>query len=135
MMSEYEIGYGHPPKSTRFKPGQSGNTKGRPKGSTNIENLLNKALDAKVTIETPNGTKRITKREAIMLKWVNQALSGDPKSIQALLPWIAKADEHKNKLAQMLEDVSEEDKKILKGFANGNQTNNTSTPVTGDIAE
>ena len=134
-MSDYEIGYGRPPKSTRFKPGQSGNTKGRPKGSTNLENLLNKALDAKVTIETPNGTKRITKREAIMLKWVNQALSGDPKSIQALLPWIAKADEHKNKIAQMLEDVSEEDKEILKGFANGNQTDNTSTSVTGDIAE
>ena len=67
-MSDYEIGYGRPPKSTRFKPGQSGNTKGRPKGSTNLENLLNKALDVKVTIETPTGTKRITKREAIMLK-------------------------------------------------------------------
>lgn len=134
-MSDYEIGYGRPPKSTRFKPGQSGNTKGRPKGSTNLENLLNKALDAKVTIETQNGTKRITKREAIMLKWVNQALSGDPKSIQALLPWIAKADEHKNKIVQMLEDVSEEDKEILKGFVNGNQTNNTTTPVAGDIAE
>ena len=83
-MPDYEIGYGRPPKATRFKPGQSGNTKGRPKGSTNLETLLNKALDAKVTIETQNGTKRITKREAIALKLVNQALSGDSKSIQTL---------------------------------------------------
>ena len=28
---DYEIGYGKPPKQTRFKPGQSGNPRGRPK--------------------------------------------------------------------------------------------------------
>lgn len=32
----YEVGYGKPPKATRFKPGQSGNPKGRPKGSKNM---------------------------------------------------------------------------------------------------
>ena len=29
----YEVGYGKPPKATRFQPGKSGNPKGRPKGS------------------------------------------------------------------------------------------------------
>lgn len=134
-MIDNEIGYGKPPKTTRFKPGQSGNPHGRPKGSMNLETLLDKALDAKVTMETQNGAKRITKREAILLKWVNQALAGDTKSIQALLPWIVKTDEHKNKLAQMLEDVSEEDNEILKGFTNGIKTNNTTAPTTGDITQ
>lgn len=31
----YDVGYGKPPKDTRFKQGQSGNPKGRPKGSKN----------------------------------------------------------------------------------------------------
>lgn len=31
----YDVGYGKPPKATRFKPGQSGNPKGRPKGAKN----------------------------------------------------------------------------------------------------
>ncbi|MEM1151208.1 MAG: DUF5681 domain-containing protein [Pseudomonadota bacterium] len=31
----YQVGYVKPPKETRFKPGQSGNPKGRPKGSKN----------------------------------------------------------------------------------------------------
>lgn len=31
----YEVGYGKPPRNTRFKPGQSGNPRGRPKGSKN----------------------------------------------------------------------------------------------------
>lgn len=31
----YEVGYAKPPTDTRFKPGQSGNPRGRPKGSKN----------------------------------------------------------------------------------------------------
>jgi len=31
----YDVGYGKPPKATRFKAGQSGNPRGRPKGSHN----------------------------------------------------------------------------------------------------
>lgn len=33
--TSYEVGYGKPPASTRFRPGQSGNPKGRPKGARN----------------------------------------------------------------------------------------------------
>lgn len=32
---QYKVGYGNPSKSTQFKPGQSGNPKGRTKGSRN----------------------------------------------------------------------------------------------------
>jgi hypothetical protein len=32
---DYEVGFGKPPKETRFKPGQSGNPNGRPRGSRN----------------------------------------------------------------------------------------------------
>jgi hypothetical protein len=32
---DYDVGYGKPPETSRFKPGKSGNPRGRPKGSTN----------------------------------------------------------------------------------------------------
>ncbi|MER8577651.1 DUF5681 domain-containing protein [Mesorhizobium sp. M1423] len=32
---DYDVGYGKPPAKTQFKSGQSGNPKGRPKGSSN----------------------------------------------------------------------------------------------------
>ena len=35
----HEVGYGKPPKHTRFKPGQSGNSKGRPKGVRNFRRM------------------------------------------------------------------------------------------------
>jgi Family of unknown function (DUF5681) len=38
---DYEVGYGKPPSRTRFKPGLSGNPKGRPKGTRNRLPALN----------------------------------------------------------------------------------------------
>lgn len=35
-----KVGYGKPPKNTRFKAGQSGNPKGRPKGQSNLTKLI-----------------------------------------------------------------------------------------------
>ena len=37
----YEVGYGKPPSDSRFKPGQSGNPKGRPRGAKNKRPALN----------------------------------------------------------------------------------------------
>lgn len=37
----YAVGYGKPPAETRFKPGQSGNPKGRPRGAKNKSPRLN----------------------------------------------------------------------------------------------
>ena len=39
-MSDYEVGYGKPPKHTRFKPGQSGNPLGRPNGTKSAASRL-----------------------------------------------------------------------------------------------
>jgi hypothetical protein len=39
----YSVGYGRPPITSRFKPGVSGNIKGRPKGSKNLKTVSNPA--------------------------------------------------------------------------------------------
>ena len=45
MAGEYEVGYRRPPKTTRFKPGQSGNPKGRPAKARNFKSDVKKTLE------------------------------------------------------------------------------------------
>jgi Family of unknown function (DUF5681) len=53
----YEVGKCRTPKATRWKPGQSGNPNGRPKGSKNAATMAKAALSRKVAA-TVNGRKR-----------------------------------------------------------------------------
>ena len=46
MADDYEVGFGKPPKHTRFRKGQSGNLLGRPKGSTNVQAEMKRLLVA-----------------------------------------------------------------------------------------
>ena len=81
----YEVGFGKPPRSTQFKPGQSGNTAGRPRGAKNFATALEQELKSCVTVTENGRRKRISKREVIAKHLVNKAASGDLKAIPLLL--------------------------------------------------
>jgi len=83
-----EVGYGKPPSHTRFKPGQSGNPKGRPKSSRNLRTVLEEALNETVTIREGNRIRTLSKRDALVRTLVNGALMKDPKAVQALLAFM-----------------------------------------------
>lgn len=80
-----KIGYRKPPINSRFKAGQSGNPKGRPRGSKNLDTVLMKELNTKVAITENGERKKISKCEAIGRQLVNKAASGDPKFVPILL--------------------------------------------------
>jgi hypothetical protein len=60
---DYEVGYGKPPRHTRFAKGQSGNPRGRPRGAKNFNTLLEEALDEPVTV-TENGGRALRSANA-----------------------------------------------------------------------
>ena len=82
--ADYQVGYAKPPQRTRFTKGQSGNPKGRAKGSKNLSTLLTKALNEQVVINESGRRKTITKLEATMKQLVNTAAGGNPRSIKLL---------------------------------------------------
>jgi hypothetical protein len=82
---EYPVGYKRPPRHTQFKPGQSGNSKGRPKKSVTFTDVISKHSQKLVTITMGGKPQRITMLEAIGLKQVSQALNGDHKSTSLVL--------------------------------------------------
>jgi len=82
---DYEVGYGRPPRQTRFEPGRSGNPRGRPNRSKNLATLLSEALREPVIV-TENGRRRkVSKRQAVIKQLVNRSAQGDLKAMQMLL--------------------------------------------------
>lgn len=75
--SNYEVGYCRPPLHTRFKPGQSGNPKGRPKRrKASFNELLFEALDKSVTIRADGKVQRTTIADAFVQGLVADAVRG-----------------------------------------------------------
>jgi hypothetical protein len=83
----YEVGYGIPPKRTQFKPGQSGNPKGRPRRPMNIDTLLKEILFQQVTVtDQKRGVRRkATLLEVILQRVAQQAAVGNLKALRELL--------------------------------------------------
>lgn len=81
----YEVGKGKPPKKHQFKPGQSGNPKGRPKGSKNVHHILSKVLGEKITITDAGKKLVVDKLEGAIRVMVNKSFEGSPSSLKLLL--------------------------------------------------
>lgn len=84
---EYEVGYGKPPKNGRFKKGQSGNPKGRPKGVRNFQTEVEDILRSKVTVTVAGKPKSIGTVTAALMRLKEKALKGDQRALEGLLAY------------------------------------------------
>ena len=84
-LDDYEIGYGKPPKSGRFKKGISGNPSGRPKKPSDFASELARELNAKLIINENGQRKVIKKSEGVAKRLVNKAVSGDLPAVRLVI--------------------------------------------------
>lgn len=84
-LEDDDIGYGKPPRAHQFKPGKSGNPKGRPKGIKNEMTIMRELLEQKVEINVRGRPKRVTLHEALYLRVLEDGLKGSLKSVGFLL--------------------------------------------------
>ncbi len=114
--SKEKIGYCNPPRSTQFKKGQSGNPKGRPKGSLNLLLSLQKALNQKVVIVQNGRRKKITKLEASVTQLVNKAAAGDLPALRQLAPLACLLGQLSPEASTSRSAMAETDQKVLQGI-------------------
>ncbi len=81
----YAVGYKKPPKNTQFKPGQSGNARGRPAGSKNLKTELEEELLEKIVIKEGGTPKNVSKQRAMIKALMSKAVQGDIRAANTLL--------------------------------------------------
>ncbi|WP_424629720.1 DUF5681 domain-containing protein [Bradyrhizobium sp. SYSU BS000235] len=109
---EEDVGYGKPPRAHQFKPGQSGNPKGRPKGAKSEAAILTELLNRRIEMRQGSKVRKITILEAIFHKLAEEALKGNTKTAAFIL----------NRLAAMAStesvesEIDADDKAVLDAY-------------------
>jgi hypothetical protein len=108
-----DVGYGKPPKHTRFRKGTSGNPRGRTKGISNWATILKRTLQEKTIINDKGVRKTVPKIEAIFKRLGDKAASGDLQAARQVTPLYITA-EAETAPGLNKSSFSDTDKKIMK---------------------
>ena len=113
----YSVGYAKPPSASRFKPGVSGNAKGRPKGRKNLKTLIKQAMTAMITIQEGTSGRLVTKLEGVVLRQLQNALKGNDRSAMAVIKManeMGLLDDAADASSGTESDLTPSDERILK---------------------
>ncbi len=95
-MSDYDVGYGKPPKHSQFKKGVCPNPHGRGKRrDLKVAEILNKVLNAKTEFRERGKLKKASRIELSVRRLAASALKGDVGSAASLLKMRAHAEKHR----------------------------------------
>ena len=75
-----EIGFKKPPKAHSWKKGESGNPKGRKKGSRNKKTIIIRLMEGRLGRKIPD-PKKLTAQEALLWKAIQKGLAGDARAM------------------------------------------------------
>lgn len=109
-------GYANPPEHSRFKPGQSGNAKGRPKGSKNYLALAAKEFDKPVRATENGRVRKISKKSFFVTKTINKGLEGDKKFTDLAYKMLQDSDAYKERAQFDRERQHTIDAQIIENF-------------------
>jgi len=111
------VGYRRPPVNRQFKPGQSGNPRGRPKGSKNFPTMFAEAMSRPVTVRDKKGKIRTLSKQELMVEvMVNKAVAGDPKAFAAVVQFAEKFEVFKRQTQNHRENMDSALLKLKRGL-------------------
>ena len=113
---DYEVGYGKPPKSTRLQPGQSGNPRGRPKGTKNLKTDLREELQETIDISEGGLTRKVTKQRAVFKALTNGTLKGNARSAGLLISTMLRVLDTGANDAEVDDGITADEAEILREY-------------------
>ena len=79
------VGYANPPQEFQFRPGQSGNPRGRPKRAPSMAKVIRDALLQNVEVNKAGRRKKMSVVSAIVQQLVSSAARGDIRATKFVL--------------------------------------------------
>lgn len=104
-MDDNRTGYGNPPRSHQFKPGQSGNPNGRPKKEKTMKAIIEDTLLRQKPYKVDGKVENHALLELIVKKTASMAANGNTKAAHDLMHIMTKMKLHE----EMDHDESDED--------------------------
>jgi Family of unknown function (DUF5681) len=113
----YKVGYRRPPLESRFKPGTSGNKKGRPKGSRNAKSIVEEVVNSPVTIRENGKARKTTKLRAVIEATTLNAMKGDIRAVNALVALLIRTGQlDQPEPEQLMTSLPDEDQAIISDY-------------------
>ncbi|MEO0398435.1 MAG: DUF5681 domain-containing protein [Pseudomonadota bacterium] len=132
---DYKVGRGKPPKEHQYKPGQSGNPKGRPKKQhyAPTTRMLREQLfligHRKLTVSENGRSKTITYFEALMQAIFKKAINGSVYAQRYLFSLLdEKAQEHADEQMRLIELLFQKEEALEDAFLKGELENREPQP-------
>ena len=121
-ITNYAVGYGKPPLIRRFKSGQSGNRRGRPRGSKNCKTIVREIANEMHAVTEDGRLRRRSILEFMLLALRNRAAEGDVRAFREYKKYLAKFDprETDSKLGYI---VLSADATVEEAIAEGEKAN------------
>ena len=103
------VGYGHPPEANRFTPGQSGNPRGRPKGTTartparRLKRLTKIVLEEAarpITLRDGDRTVTVSIKQGIIRRLAVDAVKGEPRAQRLFTEMLALSEDEVQRTAE-----------------------------------
>src|SRR5262245_59383368 len=114
--ADYRVGYGRPPTETQFKPGVSGNPKGRRKKVPSFSEVTEQVLNKTIEMRMGDRLLRMSNREALVYAAIRQALAGKPRLLTVLPAIMRYERESLQGQADANLNLAAEDDAILTNF-------------------
>jgi hypothetical protein len=116
------VGFKSPPRHHRFKPGQSGNPRGRPKGTRNLRTDLHDMLSGTIQVSVNGEPQELSRQQLMLLGLYERAAGKDLAATRMLLDLVLKlfTDNSSDSASEPGEPLSASDQEIVNDYLRRN---------------